>query len=60
MFRNYNYDTSVNIASENIHDIKRVHTNKREGVSVNTEGYKYGKTMIDKTIDMSPPTYNHI
>jgi hypothetical protein len=44
--RHYNYDTTIDIASENQHDIKRVHTNKHEGVKVNTEPYKYGKTMI--------------
>jgi hypothetical protein len=52
--RHYNYDTTVDIASENAHDIKRVHTNKREGVHVNTEPYKYGKTLIAASKDMAP------
>lgn len=58
--RHYNYDTTVDIASENEHDIKRVHTNKKEGVHVNTEPYKYGKTMMGKSRDMSPRRDDHI
>lgn len=58
--RHYNYDTTVDIASENEHDIKRVHTNKKEGVHVNTEPYKYGKTMIGNSRDMSPRRDDHI
>jgi len=60
LHRHYNYETNIHIASENEHDIKRVHTNKKEGVKVNTEPYKYGKTMIDRSVDYEPRRDDHI